>query len=166
MKFEKKSNVKGAFVPRSALKLCGFNEDEELELHTLPGTAILIRQHMTAAELMETADAFTTAATILINHLIQSCESCDDCNDGDGCPYDAPDYINLPDYLRDEAGIPLNEKLCAQVDTASHSVTVQSAGYHHDLQDVPEDLLVILKHHGVCMGDLEEKLMTDAVIYG
>jgi len=122
--------------------------------------------HRAAAELMETVDAFTTAATILINHLIQSCESCDDCNDEDGCPYDEPDYINLPDYLREEAGIPLDEKLCAQVDPDSHSITVQSAGYCHDLQDVPEDLLVILKHHGVCMGDLEEKLMTNAVVYG
>lgn len=166
MKFEKKANVKGTFVPRSALKLCDFKENEELELHTLPGTAILTRQHMTAAELMETVDALTNAATYLINHLIQSCAPCDDCNEGDGCPYDESDYINLPDYLREEAGIPLSEKLCAQVDPASHSITVQSAGCNHDLQDVPEELLVLLKHHGVCVGDLEEKLMTEAIVYG
>lgn len=166
MKFEKETNVKGAFVPRSALKLCDFKENEGLELHTLPGVAILARQHMTAAELMETVDALTTAATYLINHLIQSCGTCDDCNEGDGCPYDNPDYINLPDYLREEAGIPLSDKLCAQVDADSHSITVQSAGFKHDLQDVPEELLALLKHHSVCLGELEEKLMTEAIIYG
>lgn len=165
MKFEKKVNAEGAFIPRSALELCDFKGNVELELHTLPGAAILTRQHMTAAEIIETVDALTTLSTSLINHLIQSCGRCDGCGE-DGCPYDEDDHIDLPTYLREEAGIPLDEKLCAQVDADTHSITVQSAGYHHDLRDVPEGLLAILRDCGVCLGELEEKLMTDAIVYG
>lgn len=166
MKFEKETNVKGAFVPRSALNLCDFKENEALDLHTLPGAALIIRKHMTAAELVETVDALTTVSTHLINHLIQSCGNCDGCGVDGECPYDEPDYIELPDYLREEAGIPLSDKLCAQVDPATHTITIQSAGYKHDLRDIPEGLLAVLRECGVCVGELEERLMTEAVVYG
>lgn len=165
MKFEKGSNVKGAFVPRSALNLCYFKENEELELHTQSGAAVLTRQRMTAMELVKTIDALTNLTTYFINRLSGICGPCEAC-DTEGCPCDENDYIDLPDYLRQEACIPLSAKLCADVDEATHSVTIHAAAFEHDLSDVPEGLLAILREKRVCLGELEDRLMSDAIIYG
>lgn len=165
MKFEKETNVKGAFVPRSALKLCGFNENEELELHTQSGAAVLTHQRMTAMELVTTIDALTSLTTYFINRLAGICGPCEAC-DEEGCPYDEDDHIDLPNYLRTDACIPPSAKLRAVVDPATNSVTISAAGFEHDLSDVPEGLLAILRENHVCLGELDEKLMTNAVIYG
>lgn len=165
MKFEKKANVKGAFVPRSALRLCDFAENEELELHTQTGAAVLTCQYMTAMELVTTINALTELTTYFINRLSEACGRCEAC-DEEGCPCDDAEYINLPDYLRREACIPPDAKLCADVDEATHSVTIHTADFEHDLSDVPKGLLDILRKNNVCLGELEDRLMSDEVIYG
>lgn len=166
MKFEKKTDIKGAFVPRSALKLCNFKENESLDLHTLPGAAVMIRQRMTAAELVETVEALVNISTSLINHLIQSCGNCDGCGEEGECPYDELDHTEQLDNLREEAGISPGDKLIAQPDAATHTIILQSAGYKHDLSDVPEGLLSVLRENSICVGELEDRLMTEAVVYG
>lgn len=165
MKFEKRSNAKGAFIPRSALELCAFKENEELELHTQSGAAVLTRGRMTAMEMVETIDALTNLTTYFINRLSGICGPCEAC-DEEGCPCDENDYIDLPDYLRAEACIPPSAKLCADVDASTHSVIIHTAGFEHDLSDVPKGLLAILRENGVCVGELEDRLMSDAIIYG
>ena len=166
MKFEKKTDVKGAFVPQSALKLCGFEENVTLDLHTLSGAAVMIRQRMTAAELVETVESLVNISTGLINHLIQSCGNCDGCGEEGECPYDEPDYTEQLDNLREEAGISPGDKLIAQPDAATHTIILQSAGYKHDLSDIPEGLMSVLRECGVCVGEVEDRLMTEAIVYG
>lgn len=165
MKFEKESNVKGAFVPRSALELCGFKENDAPELHTGSGAAVLTRRRMTAMEMVKTIDTLTSLTTYFINRLSGICGPCEAC-DEEGCPYDENDYIDLPDYIRQEACIPPNAKLCIDVDKATHSATIYAAGFEHDLSDVPEGLMAILRENHVCLGELEDRLMSDAIIYG
>lgn len=166
MRFVKEISVKGAFIPLSALEMCDLKENDKLELHTLSGIVVLTRRRMTAAEIVETIQALTTLSTYFINHLGQVCGSCQECGGEEGCPCDEDDYIELPDYLREEAGIPSSDKLCAEVDKDAHSVTVQSAGYRYDLRDVPEGLLTVLRESGICLGELEDQLMSEAIIYG
>lgn len=164
MKFEKKANVKGTFIPRSALKLCDFKKNEALDLHTQSGAAVLIRSSMTAAEIVETVDALTGIATELINHLIRACGPCENCCE-DGCPCE-DGYIEAPGDILEKAGLSPNAKLFAEIHPEDNSFTVRKADYRHDLRDVPEGLLVILRECGICLGELEEKLMTEAIIYG
>ena len=99
-------------------------------------------------------------------HLARASGPCDGC-DGD-CPFDGLDgqEIALPDYLRDEAGIPENAKLCAYVDEEENTVTIAEAGYDHDLRDVPPYLLEMLAASGICIGELEERLMLEDTVYG
>lgn len=165
MKFEKETNVKGAFIPRSALKLCKFKEGEETELHTQSGAAVLTRGRMTAMQMVETIDALTNLATYFVNRLAGICGPCEAC-DEEGCPCDENDYVDLPDYLRAEACIPASAKLYADVDPATHTVTIRTSSHEHDLSDVPKELLAVLREKGVCVGELEDRLMSDAVIYG
>lgn len=69
-------------------------------------------------------------------------------------------------YLREEAGIPAGAKLCVYVDDEEKTVTIAEAGYDHDLRDVPPYLLEMLGEAGICLGELEERLMVGDLIYG
>ncbi len=165
MKFEKSTGVKGAFIPRSALVLCGFAEDETATLHTLPGAAILVKKRMTAMDMIQAVDALTQTATNLLTELGKVCGPCEECGE-DGCPYEDVDGpIDLPDYLREEAGIPKGAKLCAEVDEEEKSVTIYAADYPHDLTDIPDGILPLLGALGICLGELEQKLITGEVVY-
>ena len=73
--------------------------------------------------------------------------------------------LELPDYIREEAGIPSDAKLSAVVNEDEHTVTLSMAGYSYDLRDVPENLLEVLAGLDVCMGELEEHLMVGDIIY-
>lgn len=98
--------------------------------------------------------------------LARVCGTCDDCEDG--CPFDDLEdgMLELPDYLREEAGIPAGAKLCVYVDDEEKTVTIAEAGYDHDLRDVPPYLLEMLGEAGICLGELEEQLMVGNLIYG
>ncbi|MCI9402498.1 MAG: hypothetical protein HFF04_02345 [Oscillospiraceae bacterium] len=164
MKFEKKANVNGIFIPRFTLDLCKFKGNEDLELHTLPGAMVVTRDRMTAGEIVETVEALTSISTYLIKYLIRSCGPCEECCE-DGCPCEEG-YIKAPDSILEESGLAPGAKLCAEVNPEDNSFTVRKADYRYDLRDVPEGLLTLLRKNGICLGELEEKLMTEDIIYG
>lgn len=166
MKFKKNPTQKGTLIPRSALKLAGMAEREELEMHTPKGAVILLRKQMTAAELVEAIDALGALASRLISHLVDVCGACEDCWEEDECPFGADSYPDLPDLLRQEAGISPDAKLVASVNEDNHTVTLVPAQFVHDLRDVSPSLLTALKESGVCLGELEEHLMREDVVYG
>ena len=128
MKFVKEVTGEKMAIPAAALKLCGFENGDKAELHALPSAAIILKQKMTAMEVIQAMDALHQLTVDLSVHLARASGPCDGC-DGD-CPFDGLDgqEIALPDYLRDEAGIPENAKLCAYVDEEANTVTIAEAG--------------------------------------
>ena len=165
MKFEKSTGVKGAFIPRSALSLSGFIEDETAALHTLPGAVVLLKKRMTAMEMIRTVDSISQLAAELLTELAAVCGPCEEC-ESEGCPYEEVDGpIDLPDYLRAEAGIPKDAKLCAEVNEGEKSVTIYATDHQHDLTDIPQGLMPLLGALGVCLGELEQKLITGEVVH-
>ena len=83
------------------------------------------------------------------------------------CPFGGGDEVELPDYLREEAGIPEKAKLCASVDEGEHSVTISEADYDYDLRDVPEEVRGDVPGTAeICVGELEERLILGDVVYG
>lgn len=166
MKFEKRTDLKGAFIPRSALSLSGFEPGQEAQLHTPPGAVVLLKKRMTAMEVLTAVESLSTIASDLLTELLNSCGPCDECQD-EGCPYaDAGgESISLPSYLREEAGIAPDAKLCAEVNEGEKTVMIYATDHKHDLSDVPDGLLPLLECLGVCLGELEEKLITGEVVY-
>ena len=165
MKFEKEVTLQGAFIPHSALKLSGFSEGQEVELHTLGGAVVLIHKQMTAKELVDTIASLRSLSANLMDYLIQLCGACENCGDN-GCPYKENCYMELSDTLCLEAGIPQGAKLCAVANPEAKTVTISLAEYAHDLRDVPSDVLATLQKARVCLGELEERLMTEDTVYG
>lgn len=165
MKFVKNYTGANLSIPSAALKVSGF-EPEKVELHALEDVVVVTKGQMTAMELIHTMNALNQLSSDLAVELARVCGRCDGCG-GDGCPYeDGEGYdISLPDYLKEEAGIPKDAKLCATVEEDG-AVTISEAGYDHDLRDVPPHLLSVFQASGVCMGELEERLITEEIVYG
>ena len=164
MKFLKETTSKGLQIPAAAMKLSGFESGGRVELHASEDTLVVLRQRMTAMELLRAAKSLQKLATDLHVHLARICGPCDGC-DGE-CPFEDGDGVDLPDCLREEAGIPENAKLCASVDEEAHTVTISEAGYDHDLRDVPEEVLEMFRDAEICVGELEERLILGDVVYG
>ncbi len=127
---------------------------------------MIMKQQMNAMELLTTAEALNKLAAELIIHLAKVCGFCEGCETA--CPYDDLDggMLELPDYIREEAGIRADAKLCAVVNEDNHTVTLAMSGYSYDLRDVPENILELLSRLDVCMGALENHLIAEDVIYG
>lgn len=164
MKFVKETTSKGLQIPAAAMKLSGFEGGGKVELHASEDALVVLKQRMTAMELLRAAKSLQKLATDLHVHLAGVCGPCGGCN-GD-CPVEDGDEVDLPDYLREEAGIPEKAKLCASVDEEEHTVTISEADYDHDLRDVPEEVLEMFREAGICVGELEERLILGDVVYG
>lgn len=166
MKFNKEMSNGTLSIPSGVFKISGFETDEKAEIHALGSAVVVLKQQMTAMELIQAMDALHQLATELTAHLAMACGACDDC--GDGCPFDDLEdgMLELPDYLRREACIPDGAKLCAYADDEEQTVTIGVAGYNHDLRDVPPYLLEMLAEAGICLGELEEHLMMEKILYG
>ena len=164
MKFLKVTTSKGLQIPAVAMKLSGFEPECNVEFHASEDMLVVLRHRMTAMELLRAAKSLQKLAADLHVHLARVCGPCDGC-DGE-CPFEGGDEADLPDHLREEAGIPEKAKLWASVDEEEHTVTICEADYDHDLRDVPEEVLEMFREAGICVGELEERLILGDVVYG
>ena len=151
-------------IPEGALKFSGMAEESSLDLHADQDVMVLLKPKMNAMELIRAAGALRHLAVELTLHLAKICGPCSDCSQ-DGCPFEEGP-IRIPDSIREEAGISKEAKLCASVDEESHTVTVSQADHRYDLEDVPETELVLLQAVHTCLGELEDHLMTEDIVYG
>lgn len=167
MKFVKETNHNNLTIPAAAMKLSGFDDGVSPELHALPGAVIILQSKMTAMDMIHTMESLLTLHDELLSHLCLQCGFCEGCEDE--CPVDldcATDPVTLPDSVREAAGIPEGAKLGVCVDDEDGTVTIYKADYDHDLSDVPPHILELLACGGVCLGELEEYLLGDEIIYG
>lgn len=167
MKFVKEMTPKGLQIPTAALKLCGFEPEDSVELHTSADALVVLKQRMTAMELIHAAQHLHDLSVELHTQLAKACGACEECEGG--CPYDDMEgygSLELPGYLRREAGIPEDAKLCAWADRADNTVHIAVADFEHDLTDVPPTVLEIFAETGMCIGELEEHIMSEDIVYG
>ena len=173
MKFIKEVTPKGLLLPVTATRLAGFNTGEKVEYQIQKGAIVVLKGQMTAMELLTTAKSLHDLSVELNTHLARVCGQCDGCSenseeDGRRCPLVNLDDagVTLPDYLRQEAGIPEGAKLCAEVDEEKNAVTISAAGHDHDLRDIPSETLEMFIAANVCLGELEERLIMGDIVYG
>lgn len=167
MKFNKEASLRGVYITAGTLKVSKLPSNEQLELHTLDNTLVLMKRQMTAPELLTTAHALADLAAELINHLAEVCGPCEDC-EKDSCPYNGfeEEAVQVNEYLREAAGISDGAKLCAKVDDEAHTITVMAAEHRYDLWDIPAELLVTFAEAGTCLSRLEEHMIMEDIVYG
>ncbi|HEX3027915.1 MAG TPA: hypothetical protein VHT34_01095 [Clostridia bacterium] len=158
-----KQKVKGFLcLPITELVEKKIGDVGKLEATTIKNGLVLLKSEMTAIEVVETLQGLKEVVEELYITLAGTpgiCQCCD-------CQTEDAVSIRLPEFILEDAGIPKDAKLCAYTSEDSGEVTVVEAEYKHDLSDVPKDILQILKEMGVCMAGLNNRLMSDEIIYG
>lgn len=166
-KFIKSTTKKKLVIPNVVLELSEFERGGMVEICALPDAVVVLKREMTAMELIRAVDSLQRLAVELNRHLAEVCGPCEDCGEDGECPADPSRTVTIiPDEVRKDVRIPDGAKLCAWPGEQEGTVTVGQADYRYDLTDVPEWELSTLAMMGVCLGELEEKLMSEDIVYG
>lgn len=137
---------------------------EEIELNTLENAVVAMKTTMNAMELIRVAEGLKNLSEELIVHLAGICGRCHDCSYCER--FEEFDEIIVPDYLLEEAGIPKDAKLCACTEEDSGEIIVMQADYDYDIADVPKFVIDIFEMSGICIRELEERIMMEDIVYG
>lgn len=167
-----------------------------MDVITDDNVCVIVNGEMTVLELVKVIDTLSTLASNLTVILAQACGFCDNCGDDHNCNdsenrkvctatdcQDAPERwvahcglcqslldgsgdIHLPDYVLEEAGIPIDAKLEAYADEDSGEITIVEADIQEDITDVPSGIIAILASAGICLAKLDELIMLEEVVYG
>lgn len=93
MKFNKQLSNGGLFLPSAALKISGFEDSGQVEIHALKNTAVIMKQQMTAMELIQALDSLNQLFINLSFHLAKTCGACSGC-EGE-CPFGDFEYDKI-----------------------------------------------------------------------
>jgi hypothetical protein len=162
---ELKEKVKGFLcLPITEATEKKVGEVGKLEATVIQNGLVLMKSQMTAMEVIKTIEGLEDVIDALYFTLASAAGVCG----GQGCQTETMDAvgIKLPEFILEDAGISKDAKLCAYTDEGSGEVTVIEAEYKHDITDVSEDTLQILKAMGVCLTGFNECLMAESIIYG
>jgi len=151
------------------LETANLSEWERLELHLLDQAAVVIPGRMTAMELIRVTEALQGLASNLLSALGKACERCDSCQMAEPCKLmTGPAFpeVSVPQYALEAAGLDPDCKLACASGQGSGEVRITEADYRYDLTDLRPDLLEMFRECGVCMSDLNNKLMQESIVYG
>lgn len=164
MKMIKESLDNNISLPNEILNAADLTGCEEIEFNTLENAVVAMKTTMNAMELIKVAEGLKNLSEELIVHLAEICGRCHDCSYCER--FEEFDEIIVPDYLLEEAGIPKDAKLCACTEEDSGEIIVMQADYDYDIADVPKFVIDIFEMSGICIRELEEKIMMEDIVYG
>jgi antitoxin component of MazEF toxin-antitoxin module len=175
-------------LPADVCGPSGFTDEDTLELHVAEGALVFLKDRMTALEVAKAIESLNGLATELIVTLASACGVCDNCVNApepceiSGCPgdpaegvascslcmdlLDTSQTIRIPEYILEEAGIPMGTKLEAYTDEDSGEITIAAADIQQDITDISPDILEVLALSGICLAELDELIMLEEIIYG
>lgn len=164
MKMIKESLDNNISLPNEILNAADLTGCEEIEFNTLENAVVAMKTTMNAMELIKVAEGLKNLSEELIVHLAGICGRCHDCSYCER--FEEYDEIIVPDYLLEEAGIPKDAKLCACTEEDSGEIIVMQADYDYDIADVPKFVVDIFEMSGICIRELEERIMMEDIVYG
>jgi len=151
-------------LPDEILNEANLTGCEEIKFNTLENAVVAMKTTMNAMELIKVAEGLKNLSEELIVHLAGICGRCHDCSYCER--FEEFDEIIVPDYLLEEAGIPKDAKLCACTEEDSGEIIVMQADYDYDIADVPKFVIDIFEMSGICIRELEERIMMEDIVYG
>lgn len=154
-------------IPGSALEECGIASCGTYELHILYHAVVLLPAGFTALDLIKTVDAMLALSYDLADKLAEACGTCMDCPlDCALKAYNGGPLVKVDPSALEDAGIDPGQKLYCMGDPDTKLVHVMPASHAHDLSDIPETSLGWLRASLVCMDQLNDHIMEEAIIYG
>lgn len=156
-------------ISAAELENANLSEWDRLELHLLDQAAVVIPGVMTIMEIVRTAKALQGLASDLLSAIGAACESCDNCQMAEPCQLMTEPIqpeVSVPRYALEDAGLDESCKLTCSAAQGSGVIQVTEADYRYDLTDLRPDLLDMFRECGICMRDLEDKLIQETIVYG
>lgn len=86
-------------LPEGTSELCGFNGEDSLELHASEGTLIILKESMTAIEVVRIIETLSEAASELTVTLAKACGICNNCGDKNPEPCESCDGNEVCAFL-------------------------------------------------------------------
>lgn len=163
------NDLQKILISAADLERANLNEWERLELHLLDQAAVVIPGKMTVMEVIQTVEALQGLAADLLTAIGEACEKCDGCGVEQFCDImnrDVHSELHVPLQVLDQAGFATDDKLTCRVDPQSGAISIVQADYRYDLSDVPPNILATFRECGICLNDLETKLINEDIIYG
>ncbi len=151
------------------LEEANLNEWERLELHLLDQAAVVIPGKMTIMEVVRVSESLQEFATELLTAVGKACELCNLCNMEKPCDLmngEIQPLVKVPAQAMEEAGIASDSKLTYTAMPEHGEIRITEAEYRYDLTDLPPSLLDAFRESGICISDLEEKLIQERIVYG
>ncbi len=149
-------------VAPAVRKLAGLDMARAVELHILDGAVLVGKAEMTVMDLVNLVVSMNSLSTDWLVKLAATCGPCDGCGGCEAfCDFEP---VKLPGFILEEAGLSPDCKLEAFVDDDGN-ITVDEADYAHDLTDMPPEMIEVLRKCGLCIRDLDERLMADDIVY-
>ena len=151
------------------LETANLSEWEGLELHLLDQAAVVIPGVMNVMEVIRTVEALQGLASDLLTAIGTACEECDECGIELLCDLmegEIRPEISIPSAVLEEVGADPDCKLACEVDPENSTIYIVEADYRYDLTDLPSDFLETLREAGICLHDLEDKIIQEKAVYG
>ena len=156
-------------ISAAELENANLSEWDRLELHLLDQAAVVIPGVMTIMEIIRTAEALQGLASDLLSAVGAACESCDNCQMDKPCQLMTEPIqpeVSVPRHTLADAGLDENCKLTCSATQGSGVIQVTEADYRYDLTDLRPNLLDMFRECGICMRDLDDKLIQETIVYG
>ena len=167
-------------LPAEIQSVCAFGDTDAIALRAAEGVCVLHKKELTVLEVGRLIEALGELAAHFSVHLAGVAGMCDGC---DGLDSESPaervahctlcqdllddsQSIHIPDYLLEEADIPVGAKLEAFVDEDSGEIIVSESEIQRDITDLPHGVLTVLAASGVCLAELDERIMLGEIVYG
>lgn len=123
---------------------------------------LLMKENMTIMEMLEIANElkeFVEDLVVKIANMCGRCEVCESCKELDDSL-----QIEIPNYLREEAGIAQNAKLWAYTEENSGEIVIEESENKYDITDAPEWIKEAFKMSDVCLSDFNELICNNEKI--
>lgn len=162
MKFTLEVPDAGLNIRREILDAAGLHGGTVLEVHTGEIAVVLLKEQMTAMEMIQAIQSLKNLTSDLLVHLAKACGPCKHCEEV--CPCTRDDSpIQLPDELLERAGIPKGAKLDIFADDGEITI---AAATGPDLRDVQPEMVELFRQTGICLDELDGLLLEGGVVYG
>lgn len=157
------TETNGLTIPMDVLEIVGMSDS--ITLTGYQDMIILKNTKMTALQVINAIEGLEDILSELYNALNENCSKCNDCESCGYCDGICEDNIEMPDWAMEEAGLEVGTKLCICVEEDSGIITLEPIGYDFDITDVSEEMLGILTDMEICIGELNESIIMEEIIY-
>ncbi len=137
----------------------------EVTVQVFDAVMLLRNTNLTALEMVEIISTLEDVVDDLYNALIEAFPQDEMCGDCSFCDGYMEDNINVPDWAKAEAGIAPDAKLFLCIEEGSGHIMLEPTEYKYDITDIDEDMRMRLMDLGICLGEMNESIMDEDVIY-